>query len=207
MAYVPEPGGSWGTGGRSTPAMRRTAAALALLLLFWASQRVPNPWSAWVRATVATALATGPETTTAVVRMARPVATWVAATSWGAVLDWWFRPTTSSPAGRLVATYGWHRRGGGWTFTPGDVVRVPRGVPIRAATGGRVRVGGGRIVIRSPSGLRLVYAGLGTIRVRSGDRVTPGTPVATAGTAPVQVELWVRGFPADPAPYVARMLR
>lgn len=211
MAYVPEPGDAWGPRGRTTPAMRRTALALALLVLFWASQRVANPWTGWIRAGVVSALATGPTTTSAVLRMVRPVATFVAARSWGAVLDWWLRTEpTPRTAGRVVDTYGWHRRGGGFDFVPGDVIRFPAGAPVRAASTGEVetvRSSPGVVVVRMPSGARLVYAHVQAVQVRVGERVVRGTPIATAGPTPVLVEVRIRGFPANPAPYVAQVLR
>ena len=211
MAYVPGPGDAWGPKGRTTPAMRRSAAALALLVLFWASQKVENPYAGGIRAGVASLLATGPTTTTGVLQAVRPLAAFAARQSWGAVMDWWLAAhPRSRPRGEILTTYGWHRRGRGYVFVPGDTVRLSAGTPVRAFAAGVVEVvrrDSGLVVERAPSGTRVVYLHVRAIRVRPGEPVARGSTLAVAGPQPIAVDVVVHGFPANPASYVAQILR
>lgn len=119
----------------------------------------------------------------------------------------------TSPGGdraQLVGSFGWRRAGQVVHFVPGVDWRLPAGAPVRAAADGRVvqveRQGalGASVRVASPGGWTLLYARLGSVRVRPGQQVRAGQVIATAGKASgergsnLYLEVEREGQPVDP---------
>jgi murein DD-endopeptidase MepM/ murein hydrolase activator NlpD len=90
---------------------------------------------------------------------------------------------------------------------------APRETPIIAPANGRVEkiethsMWGRRITLRHGFGFKTVYAHLGTVSVRRGQRVKRGDKIATVGISGVTIgphlhyEIWRSGEKVDPADY------
>ncbi len=128
------------------------------------------------------------------------------------------RPAGWPARGRITSGFGSRRSptGRGTEFHIGIDIANSRGTPIVATGSGRVISAGWRggygwtVVIEHGYGYQTLYAHASSIRVKTGDRVTRGTVIATMGTSGratgphVHYEVIYRGKNVDPAQFLRR---
>ncbi|HEY2773446.1 MAG TPA: peptidoglycan DD-metalloendopeptidase family protein [Candidatus Binatia bacterium] len=119
------------------------------------------------------------------------------------------RGTLAAPvAGKVVASYGQQHKSG--AVYHGVILRATYDAPIKAVADGRVSfVGqvpgmGNTVIVSHGNRYHTVYARLGTVRVKDGDRVSAGTEVGALpdDDADMHFELRDKGQPIDPMPWL-----
>jgi murein DD-endopeptidase MepM/ murein hydrolase activator NlpD len=186
------------------------AAAAAVLLAGWVGLGVVRtPLAVAVRHRVVWVLSQDPlAPRVALTALER----FVAARSWGAVLDFGRRlaaqlPLTGSvapvPDGRLVDAFGWHRDGTGYQFEAGAVLEGPVAGPVLASTAGIVRIATGTVWIAANRTTEVGYQGVTGLAVHSREYVQVGQVLGrSSGRVTVLVD--EAGFPVNPSttPYL-----
>jgi murein DD-endopeptidase MepM/ murein hydrolase activator NlpD len=199
---------------RLSPGMWRALIATLILVLFVASQRVPNPWRTAVRDHVAAALSpahswTGPAAASIGGRLLH----WVEARSWGAVADLWVPVvhTVLPPrgwafpvaGGRVTEPYGWTVNHGSDHWSSGITIKAAVGSPVVAVSGGHVlsaRTGsaGGTVDLATGPHTVVQYVGIKDVRVSPGTAVKVGTVLGHLSGTHLLLAVMVRGYPVNP---------
>jgi murein DD-endopeptidase MepM/ murein hydrolase activator NlpD len=211
--FNPRPASRRGLSAPRGAGLRALTASL-LLLVFVASQRIPNPWRGTIRATVAAWLA--PRNSVDAGRLqalARPLLRFVEHRSWGAVALFWaptwtavgLRPHWAFPVagGRVVAPYGWVRQGGRPVWDPGVTIRAALDAPVVAVAPGRVvavrvRHRDVAVTLRLAAGPLVQYGHLGRVLVHVHETVDVGTMLGDLAGRTLTLTVWVRGYPVNP---------
>ena len=109
--------------------------------------------------------------------------------------------------GKVVRSYGYNAENTAKTFSYATEVETKWGTPVCSMLTGTVTATGasktkGRYIVVSSDGAETEYSGLGEILAESGDEVSAGERIASAGDCPVRVELITDTGYTDPERYV-----